>query len=98
MVVASLLRLSGHGEHDDASYISAEMKASPVGRDCLKVAEGHLLSSGWADAGLLAEWRQEAVRQIEETVAMVQREPAPNPDEEDWSALASRHLIEGYME
>lgn len=98
LVVASLLRLSGHGEHDDASYISAELKASPVGRDCLKVAEQTLLSNSWADPALLKEWRREAVQKVEETVAMVQREPAPNPDEEDWAALVSRHLIEGYME
>ena len=39
MVVATLLRLCGHGEHDDASYIDPKLKASPVGRDCLKVAE-----------------------------------------------------------
>ena len=26
LVVASVLRLSGHGEHDDASYVTDEMK------------------------------------------------------------------------
>jgi pyruvate dehydrogenase E1 component alpha subunit/2-oxoisovalerate dehydrogenase E1 component alpha subunit len=98
LVVASLLRLGGHGEHDDASYIPAELKASPLGRDCLKVAEDFLLSNQWADIALLQEWRREASQKVEETVAMVQREPAPNPEEEDWTALVSRHLVEGYME
>ena len=50
LVVATLLRLCGHGEHDDASYIDPKLKASPVGRDCLKVAEEHLLRQKWADA------------------------------------------------
>src|SRR5208282_2007621 len=36
MIVAKLLRLCGHGEHDDASYIDPKLKASPAGRDCLK--------------------------------------------------------------
>src|SRR2546429_5618416 len=39
LVVASVLRLSGHGEHDDASYITEETKRQPFARDCLKVAE-----------------------------------------------------------
>src|SRR5438874_5462572 len=39
MVVARLLRLCGHGEHDDAGYIDPKLKASPAGRDCLAVAE-----------------------------------------------------------
>jgi len=32
LVVAQLLRLCGHGEHDDAHYIDARLKASPIGR------------------------------------------------------------------
>src|SRR5262249_21499421 len=36
LVVASVLRLSGHGEHDDASYVSEEIKRQPFARDCLK--------------------------------------------------------------
>src|SRR3984957_10110372 len=39
MIVANLLRLCGHGEHDTAEYIDPELKKSPLGRDCLKVAE-----------------------------------------------------------
>src|SRR5207245_1147191 len=32
LVVASVLRLSGHGEHDDASYVTEEMKREPFAR------------------------------------------------------------------
>src|SRR5882762_9344359 len=39
LVVASVLRLSGHGEHDDATYVTEEIKREPFARDCLKVAE-----------------------------------------------------------
>jgi pyruvate dehydrogenase E1 component alpha subunit/2-oxoisovalerate dehydrogenase E1 component alpha subunit len=95
MVVAQLLRLCGHGEHDDAGYIDPKLKQSPLGRDCLKVAEGHLLEQNWADAQALAEWRNETVHKVEESVAKVQREPGPDPYKEDWSALASKHLSEG---
>src|SRR6185369_11437429 len=42
MVVARLLRLCGHGEHDDANYVDTKLKASPLGRDCLRVAEEYI--------------------------------------------------------
>jgi len=96
MVVARLLRLCGHGEHDDAGYVDAKLKSSPVGRDCLKVAEEYLLQQDWADAAALAAWRAEAVQKTEEAVAKVQREPAPDPYQEDWTPLATKHLVEGH--
>ena len=94
LVVANLLRLCGHGEHDDAGYISPEQKNSALGRDCLKVAEEFLLNKKFADAAQLAVWRSDAIREIEEAVAQAQREPAPDPYEEKWSALSSEHLNE----
>ncbi len=94
LVIATLLRLCGHGEHDDASYIAPEQKNSKLGRDCLKVAEDFLLKKEFADAAQIAVWRSEAIREIEEAVAQAQREPAPDPYEEKWSALSSEHLNE----
>jgi len=94
LVVAKLLRLCGHGEHDDAGYVDPKLKNSPLGRDCLKVAEEILLREKWADASELAAWRGETVREIEEAVAQVQREPAPDPFTENWSAISSEHLSE----
>jgi TPP-dependent pyruvate/acetoin dehydrogenase alpha subunit len=94
MVVGRLLRLCGHGEHDDAHYIDAQIKKSSLGRDCLKVAEERLLREGWADAKALGVMRQEATQEVDEAVAKVQREPAPDPYNENWCALASRHLSE----
>jgi TPP-dependent pyruvate/acetoin dehydrogenase alpha subunit len=93
MVVARLLRLCGHGEHDDANYIDPRLKASPVGRDCLKVAEQELLQSRWADAETIENWRTDATHKVEEAVATVQREAAPDPYKENWCALASKHLV-----
>lgn len=95
LVVAELLRLCGHGEHDDASYIPTELKASPVGRDCLKVTERYLQDQQWVDGSTLTDWRRATIQQVEEAVAKVQREAPPDPYKEDWSALASKHLSEG---
>ena len=96
MVVAELVRLCGHGEHDDASYVDPKLKCSPVGRDCLKAAEEELLGRSWANAETLAVWRNEAAQKIEETVARVQREAGPDPFRETWCAIASEHLREGH--
>jgi pyruvate dehydrogenase E1 component alpha subunit/2-oxoisovalerate dehydrogenase E1 component alpha subunit len=94
LVVAKLLRLCGHGEHDDANYIAPDLKNSQIGRDCMKVAEENLLRQRWIDAAQIAVWRSETLREIDEAVAQVQREPAPDPFSEQWHAIASDHLSE----
>jgi pyruvate dehydrogenase E1 component alpha subunit/2-oxoisovalerate dehydrogenase E1 component alpha subunit len=98
LVVAKLLRLCGHGEHDDSSYVDTKLKNSPLGRDCLKVAEEFLLKQKWTDAATLATWRSEIIGEIEAAVAQVQREPAPDPFTENWSAISSGHLSELHQE
>jgi pyruvate dehydrogenase E1 component alpha subunit/2-oxoisovalerate dehydrogenase E1 component alpha subunit len=94
MVVARLLRLCGHGEHDDAGYVDPALKQSPAGRDCLKVSEEYLLRKDWADHRTIELWRSEVVQKVEEAVATVQREPVPDPYTEEWRALSSQHLLE----
>jgi TPP-dependent pyruvate/acetoin dehydrogenase alpha subunit len=95
LVIGSLLRLVGHGEHDDAHYVDPALRQSSLGRDCLHVAEEAILAHRWASAAALQEWHQEAVRQVEEAVATTIHEPLPDPNQEDWCALSVRHLSEG---
>jgi acetoin:2,6-dichlorophenolindophenol oxidoreductase subunit alpha len=94
LVVAELLRLCGHGEHDDAGYVEARLKQSAIGRDCLSVAKATILARQWAGISELDGWRQEVVQVVEDTVIQVQHEPAPDPYQEDWTVLASKHLTE----
>ncbi len=98
LVVASLLRLCGHGEHDDAAYVDFRLKQSPLGRDCLNVAEEYLLRQNWAEQDTLLAWRTEAIQKVEEAVAKAQREPSPDPYRENWCSLASTHLTEVHAE
>ena len=98
LVVATLLRLCGHGEHDDANYVDLKMKKSPVGRDCLKVAGDFLLRQKWADAASLKTLRDGVLHEVEVAVAQAQREPAPDPFAEEWSAISSGHLSEMHEE
>jgi len=96
LIVASLLRLCGHGEHDDAGYVDPKFKTSPIGRDCLKIAEEFLIRQKWIDAEQLAALRFKLVREVEEAVAQVQREPTPNPFAENWCAVSTERLNEGH--
>ena len=98
MIVANLLRLCGHGEHDPADYVDPKLKKSPLGRDCLKDAEEFLTRQKWLNAPQMAAIREEIVHEIESAVAQVQREPAPDPFVEEWSAISSEHLNEGRSE
>jgi pyruvate dehydrogenase E1 component alpha subunit/2-oxoisovalerate dehydrogenase E1 component alpha subunit len=94
LLVANLLRLCGHGEHDDAAYVDPALKNSDAGRDCLKLAEQMLLRQGHATQEKLAQWRTESARRVDEAVAQVQREPAPDPYQERWHALATKDLTD----
>src|SRR6059036_12861 len=96
LVVASVLRLSGHGEHDDATYVSEEMKQQPFARDCLKVAEQTIIEANLLDADSLTKWRKDAVAQVDEAIATAQQEPAPEADKEDWSAISTRDLVDSF--
>jgi pyruvate dehydrogenase E1 component alpha subunit/2-oxoisovalerate dehydrogenase E1 component alpha subunit len=94
LVVASTLRLSGHGEHDDASYVTDEMKRQPFARDCLKVAEQTIVDLNLVDAETLHEWREEAAAQVDQAISTAQKEAAPEADEEDWCAISTRALVD----
>jgi pyruvate dehydrogenase E1 component alpha subunit/2-oxoisovalerate dehydrogenase E1 component alpha subunit len=93
IVVASLLRLTGHGEHDDAAYVPETLKRSPIGRDCIEVAIGQMLENGHADPDEIAGWKQQFAEEVQEAVAQAQREPVPDPFREPWQAVASADLF-----
>src|SRR5947199_7029544 len=85
LVVASVLRLSGQGEHDDASYVADEIKRQPFAQDCLKLTEKKIVDLALADAATLKSWKEDAAKQVDDAVAIAQQEPAPDAAKEDWS-------------
>jgi pyruvate dehydrogenase E1 component alpha subunit/2-oxoisovalerate dehydrogenase E1 component alpha subunit len=88
LVVASLLRLVGHGEHDDFSYLDKSLKKAAFGADCLELAEKHIVSQNWKSSDELATWRREVEQEVNATADRVRREPSPDPEEDDWAALS----------
>src|SRR6266576_3636947 len=94
LVVASILRLSGHGEHDDASYVTDEIKREPFAQDCLKRAEKLIVDLNLTDSETLREWREDAAAQVDRAVSTAQKEAAPEAEEEDWCAISQRELAD----
>ena len=94
LVVASVLRLSGHGEHDDASYVTEEVKRQPFAQDCLKLTEKKIVDLALIDAATLQSWKDDAKKQVDEAIATAQQEAAPEGDKEDWRAISTRDLVD----
>jgi pyruvate dehydrogenase E1 component alpha subunit/2-oxoisovalerate dehydrogenase E1 component alpha subunit len=94
LVVAEVLRLAGHGEHDDASYVPQEMKGQSFGQDPIARTEKFILEKGLLDAGGLKQMRAEIAKQVDDAVATAQQEDAPHPREEDWRAMSTQALID----
>ena len=95
LVVGKMLRLSGHGEHDDASYVPDEAKAGKWGGDCIAKARERIVAERLDTPANLAILEERAAKIVEETVAMVQGEESPDPAKETWDAISTRRLIEG---
>ncbi len=87
-VVADTLRLCGHGEHDDAAYIPAELKAEYADRDPLIVARRQVQEQGWLTAEEVAAIQQESIDEVQRAMAQAQKEPTPQPAETDWSSTS----------
>lgn len=87
-VVANTLRMCGHGEHDDASYIPQELKDRFADRDPLAVARRQVQEQGWLTADEIAAIQAECADEVQRSVAQAQKEPTPNPATEDWSATS----------
>lgn len=96
LVVGRLLRLCGHGEHDDAFYVDAQTKGSNRGRDCLQVMEELMKKRGRTKEW--NEWREEARAEVEEAVTQVSKEPVPDPFEEQWRAMITPGAVEEVAE
>ena len=94
LIVAELLRLCGHGEHDDAQYTRPKIKASKVGRDCMNEARNTLLKEYQYPEKDLDQWTTETTDEINQAIRQVQQEGGPDPFTHNWKALATRELCE----
>ncbi|MCF6313861.1 MAG: thiamine pyrophosphate-dependent dehydrogenase E1 component subunit alpha [Verrucomicrobiales bacterium] len=96
LIIGHLLRLCGHGEHDDACYISAEKKQQAFGGDCLDLARQQLIEQDWASLTDIEQWTAKIQEEVEQATSSAQREPGPDPFQESWQALSTQRLAEGH--
>jgi pyruvate dehydrogenase E1 component alpha subunit/2-oxoisovalerate dehydrogenase E1 component alpha subunit len=94
LVVASTLRLAGHGEHDDASYVSDDIRREPFAQDALQRTEQFILENELMDRERLQQIRAELTAEVDEAVATAQQEDTPVGSEEDWCAVSTRELVD----
>ena len=94
LVVAEVLRLAGHGEHDDASYVPQDMKGQPFAEDPVARTEKTILEHRLLDQDALKQMRAEVAKQVDEAVATAQQEDTPSANDEDWSPLSTHQLID----
>lgn len=93
MVVAHLLRLSGHGEHDDAFYVSESLRNSHYGRDCIDLAMTQLIEYRIATDMEIRSWQDQCSADVQRAVAQAQQEATPDPYREDWCAISTHFPI-----
>lgn len=93
MVVAKLLRLSGHGEHDDGSYVPDTLRAGALGRDCMDIARDQMIEAGYASAEEIEQWQSELTDKVQRALAMAQQEAKPDPWHESWEACSANPSI-----
>jgi pyruvate dehydrogenase E1 component alpha subunit/2-oxoisovalerate dehydrogenase E1 component alpha subunit len=94
LVVASTLRLAGHGEHDDASYVTDEIKREPFAQDAMQRTQQFILEHELMDREALQQMRTEIAAEVDEAVATAQQEDAPVGSEEDWCGVSTRALAD----
>jgi len=92
LVVATLLRGSGHGEHDDASYVPASLKAQFA--DSLTRYEHTLVAAKVVSESDIIAWRNEATAAIRSAFQTAQGEPEPTVADENWQCLSSQDLAQ----
>jgi pyruvate dehydrogenase E1 component alpha subunit/2-oxoisovalerate dehydrogenase E1 component alpha subunit len=93
MVVGKLLRLCGHGEHDDASYVAPELKDSNLGRDCLEVGNSAgRLKIGVATLMKLIFGKGRLRKRCKRLLLMLKPTRVPDPYQDDWQAFSSKGI------
>ena len=92
MVVATLLRLQGHGTHDDASYIPAELRERFA--DCMENTPKRMIDDGIIDQATVDQMWISVKDEISAAYERIKNDPTPDPKTEDWSALSMSDLTE----
>ena len=93
MVVARLLRLTGHGEHDDAAYMDPKVRTGEFSGDCVKLARQMILDHEWMTPGEMDAAKAKCAAEVDAAFATAASDAPPNVAQADWSPLSTRRLL-----
>lgn len=80
MIECDTLRMRGHGEHDDFTYVPAELLETYRARDPIAVATSHLMAEGLATAAAIEALTADCRQAIDQAYQQAMSEPPPNPE------------------
>ena len=79
LIECKTMRIRGHSEHDDASYVPKDMLEAWRAKDPIRRHEARLRASGFLDDAGEAEITRRIVDELEAAVAWAEASPFPDP-------------------
>jgi TPP-dependent pyruvate/acetoin dehydrogenase alpha subunit len=73
------MRMRGHGEHDDFSYVPKDLLARYAARDPIQLARARLLQEGVLTAADVERLEAECLAEVDQAYQQALKEPAPDP-------------------
>ena len=73
------MRMRGHGEHDDCSYVPKDLVEAYAARDPLRLARERLAAEGWLEAAAFDRIEKECQAEVDAGYHRALAEPAPDP-------------------
>lgn len=79
LVECETLRMRGHGEHDDSSYVPRELLAAYAARDPIRLARERLAGEGWMSAAEMDQVEDEVAAEVDEAYQRALQDAPPQP-------------------
>ncbi len=81
LVECKSFRMTGHSAHDNASYVPPKLFEDWEKRDPIQRFETSLTEQGVLDESAIQKLSERVVREIDEAVALAEKDPYPNPED-----------------
>lgn len=79
LVECDTLRMRGHGEHDDSSYVPPELRERYAARDPIRQARERLVAEGILTAGEIDALEQSCLAEVDAAYRQALNDPPPDP-------------------
>ncbi len=79
LVECDTLRMRGHGEHDDSSYVPKELLAKYAARDPIRLARARVVEEGFLSGAEVDALEQACLAEVDAAYRQALKEPPPDP-------------------